>query len=323
MTAELDRLFATDLKSFVEERTRIARALKDAGDREGAKAIEKTPRPPVSAWAVNQIARRAPELVRELGELTARLQGAQGRGAGEAAGEGGYAETAASHRRVLAALRAQAEEILGGAGHAASPQLLQRVVGNLRAAAARADVWPVVVAGRLTRDVEEDAFAGLLGQAPPEGVGPPAPPGRAPGRTDGRKAATPAAPAGGASTDARAAARAAADEQRRREEQARAAARDAARERAAADAQVKALAGASAAARAALDKEQRAVAAARAAVEERQRAVAAARDTLAEAEKRLAVARNEAESSARALAAAEEDRLRLLGRAAPPAKKGS
>ena len=152
------RLFAAPLADFVAERKRIAQALKDAGRRDDAKLVAGTPKPTLPIWIINQLARREPALVKELDEMTAQLRGAEGPE---------YAAGAVNHRRVLAELRWKAEELLTDAGHAAPPAVLNRVIANLRAAAAGDDTRALLIAGRLTRDVEEPGFADLFGQAQP------------------------------------------------------------------------------------------------------------------------------------------------------------
>jgi hypothetical protein len=153
---DLDSLFAAAPAGFIEERKRIAAALKSAGRRDEAKAVEKIPRPSVAVWTVNQIARRDPEMVRRLGEITERLQRARGPE---------YGAAAAELREVLAQLRDQAGDVLRGAGHDAGPHLVQRVIANLRAAAGSAETRPTLEQGRLVRDVEEQDMVSLFGAA--------------------------------------------------------------------------------------------------------------------------------------------------------------
>ena len=74
MADDLDSLFATPPTAFIEERKRIVAALKGAGRKDDAKAVEKIPRPSLAVWTVNQIARRDPELLGRLGVVTDRLQ---------------------------------------------------------------------------------------------------------------------------------------------------------------------------------------------------------------------------------------------------------
>src|ERR1022692_3671577 len=105
---ETDRLFIARPSDFVGERKILVKTLKATGRRQEAASIEKLPRPSLSTWATNQLARREPGLVKELGEVTARLQ--------TAGSAPDYAGAVAQHRDLLRSLRARAEEILTEAG---------------------------------------------------------------------------------------------------------------------------------------------------------------------------------------------------------------
>jgi hypothetical protein len=155
VSEDLDSLFATPPTQFIEERKRIATALKSAGRKDEAKAVEKIPRPSVAVWTVNQIARRDPELVRRLGAITDRLKVAAG---------AKYGAAAADLRQALDELRGEAAAVLAAAGHDdASPHLVQRVVANLRAAMGGADTRAALERGRLVRDLEEQEMTSLFG----------------------------------------------------------------------------------------------------------------------------------------------------------------
>ena len=105
-------------------------ALKSAGRKDEAKAVEKIPRPSLAVWTVNQIARRDPELVRRLVAITERLKSSAG---------AEYGAAAAELRQVLEDLRGEAAAVLAAAGHEdLGPHLVQRVIANLRAAAGNA-----------------------------------------------------------------------------------------------------------------------------------------------------------------------------------------
>ncbi len=148
-----DLLFVVPPAEFVVARKALARALRGAGRREEAAALEKRPRPSVATWATNQVARSEPGLVRELGEVTARLQAAAGPD---------YAEAIAQHRAVLKTLRAKAEEALGAAGLRAALPALAQVLQNLRAGMASPETRPLVEAGRLLQDIATTEEAGLF-----------------------------------------------------------------------------------------------------------------------------------------------------------------
>ena len=154
---DLDSLFAAPPAGFIAERKRIVAALKGAGRKDDAKEVEKIPRPSLALWTVNQIARRDPELVRRLSEVTERLQTAPGTE---------YAAAAVEHRQVLHQLRDRASEILAGAGHEITPQVVLRAIANLRAAAGSADTRATLEQGRMVRDLAEQASESLFGTAP-------------------------------------------------------------------------------------------------------------------------------------------------------------
>ncbi|HMF43750.1 MAG TPA: hypothetical protein VKQ32_23910 [Polyangia bacterium] len=153
---DLDSLFAAPPAGFIEERKRIVAALKSAGRKDEAKAVEKIPRPSLALWTVNQIARRDPELVRRLSEVTERLQTAP---------ISEYATAAVEHRQVLHQLRDRASEILAGAGLEITPQVILRAIANLRAAAGSPDTRATLEQGRMVRDLAEQASESLFGSA--------------------------------------------------------------------------------------------------------------------------------------------------------------
>jgi hypothetical protein len=161
--AAIDQLFAAPLKTFVAERKRLADGLKASGNPRAAKELAKTPRPSVSAWIVNQLARQDGPLLRDFAELTDRLRGAQGQLARPKSDEGA-SELLAEHRAAIKRLRGRAEELLRASGQAVRPPILERVLRNLRVGMADLEVRPTLERGRLVEDVAaEEGFAGLLG----------------------------------------------------------------------------------------------------------------------------------------------------------------
>ncbi|HVZ86457.1 MAG TPA: hypothetical protein VHG72_05790 [Polyangia bacterium] len=158
MADEIDALYATLPAAFVQARNALAKTLKAAGRRDEATRVAALSRPSPAVWAVNQIARRAPELVARLGALTAQLQ--------KAAGAGGYAGLVNEHRDLLKTLREKGAEILEGAGLRAPQEVLAAVVQNLRAGMADPAARPLVERGRLERDVESEALASGFAPTP-------------------------------------------------------------------------------------------------------------------------------------------------------------
>ena len=108
---------------FVTERKRLAAELKAAGDRDGAKTLAKLARPPVSAWAVNQLYWHAREAFDRLMATAALLRD-------------GDLSASPAHRDALGKLRQRAATILTQGGHTATEATLRRTAQTLAAIAA-------------------------------------------------------------------------------------------------------------------------------------------------------------------------------------------
>jgi hypothetical protein len=72
-----DDLFSIDPNDFVATRDRLARELREEGDRDQAAEVKRLRRPAVPVWALNQVARTDPALVRTLLDAAAAARGAQ------------------------------------------------------------------------------------------------------------------------------------------------------------------------------------------------------------------------------------------------------
>jgi hypothetical protein len=140
----VDELFRAPHANFVAERKRLAAELKAAGDKTGATTLGKLGRPPISAWSVNQLWRKAPAEFEVLFETAQRIR----------AGDLG---ATAAHRDALAALRSRAATILADAGNAANEATLRRVVTTLSALAARGGFAPDLP-GALSDDRDPPGF---------------------------------------------------------------------------------------------------------------------------------------------------------------------
>jgi len=154
---EVDRLFGLGPEAFVAARTEAARRLKKAGDPGAAARITALRRPPLSAWAVNQLARaRGPE-VEGLLEAGERLRAAH---RAALAGEGAAELRAATRaeREAVVGLVAAAAEVLESTGHPATEATRDRVAATLHAAAADPDAAELVRRGRLTHDLDPTGF---------------------------------------------------------------------------------------------------------------------------------------------------------------------
>jgi hypothetical protein len=160
----LDQLYGAPLERFVPSRRELVASLRASGDIAASKLVASAEKPTRTAWALNQVARRRPELIRALFEARDRANQVQKQGdaeqvrasvrefrdrltdavngAREAANETGFSFNAAQARRIAETLQAA-----GGAGSEARASVL---------------------AGRLAHDVGlEDPFAGLEAGPPP------------------------------------------------------------------------------------------------------------------------------------------------------------
>ena len=161
--AALDRLYGVPLDEFVAQRKAISAELRAAGRREGARLVAKATKPSVSAWAVNQLARRNRPAVDELlaaGERLVSEQAAALRGGGEE-----FEQAQRVERAVVRQLVDGAAKILDIAGRPASTTVRERLAATLRAAAVDDEGRELLARGRLTRDLEPAGFDALAAMA--------------------------------------------------------------------------------------------------------------------------------------------------------------
>jgi hypothetical protein len=128
----------------VAERNRLAAELKSKGDRAGAARLRQRRRPPLSAWAVNQLYWHERALFDALIQAAERLRA-------------GDLSAASGHRDALFDLRERAEAWLTGEGHAATNATLERVTTTLAALAA-AGTFDPDSPGALSADRDPTGF---------------------------------------------------------------------------------------------------------------------------------------------------------------------
>ncbi|HEX2025586.1 MAG TPA: hypothetical protein VHH92_04235 [Actinomycetota bacterium] len=184
MTTQKDRvdeLYRLRPEEFTASRDRLARELTDAGDRETAKAVKALRRPTTAAWAVNQVARRKPDLIAALFDAAARLRAAQRRAATGLSADD-YREAMAERRRVVRLLTEEAEAVLTEDGRA-SDQHVAAAGRTFEAAAGDEAAAEALRAGRVTTELAPaagfdaiDAFSVIPGEARPEPAAPVAKP---------------------------------------------------------------------------------------------------------------------------------------------------
>jgi hypothetical protein len=155
-----DELFGLPPEEFVAARDDLARRLRREGEPEAAKQVKALRRPPLSAWAVNQLARRPGEGLGPLLAAGERLRAAhQAALAGEGAAE--LRAAAKAERDAVAGLVRSAMELLGEAGHPTTDATRDRVASTLHAAAASPEAAAQVGGGRLTADLDPSGFGAV------------------------------------------------------------------------------------------------------------------------------------------------------------------
>jgi hypothetical protein len=140
-------LYQAPFAEFVAERKRLAAELKASGDKDGAARLLKLQRPPVSAWAVNQL------WWKERVGFEALIEAAEHVKVGDR-------EAGKAHREALSALRGHAARLLQEAGNAASETTLRRVATTLSAVAAQGGFEPDAP-GTLHADRDPPGFESL------------------------------------------------------------------------------------------------------------------------------------------------------------------
>jgi hypothetical protein len=154
-------LYGLPLDEFTRARDELARELRRAGKKEAADEVKALRKPPVSAWTVNQVARRHPQEMKALVKAGDELRKAQ-RQVVSGRDPEVLREATNKHRERLDELATIARRELGADG-----PTLQRVVQTLRSASVDKEASKGLLAGTLTGDVEQAGFGSLLSVVPP------------------------------------------------------------------------------------------------------------------------------------------------------------
>ena len=154
-TSEIDALFELSLTEFTAARNSLAARLKKAGQTGEAERVKAMPKPPATAWAVNQLFWRQPSEVERLLTIGEKVREAQ---TGSAADLRVLLD---ERRKVVSQLTERAAAILRDGGHADSSDAMRRVTTNLESLAAWGRSNAGAQVGRLTADLEPLGFDGL------------------------------------------------------------------------------------------------------------------------------------------------------------------
>jgi hypothetical protein len=153
-------LYGLPLEEFTKTRDELAKELRKKGKKEAADEIKALRKPSVSAWMINQLARRHPQEMRALVKAGDNLRKAQ-RSAVSGRDPEVLREATRSHRDRLDDLTFTARHELDAGG-----QTLQRVAQTLRAASIDKQASKALLAGTLATDVEQAGFGPLLSEVP-------------------------------------------------------------------------------------------------------------------------------------------------------------
>jgi hypothetical protein len=161
----IDELYGASLEEFVAERTRLAKELRDAGERDDGQAVAKLRKPNVAAWVLNQLARRNRRDVDLLLDAGHRLREAQ---AGAMAGQEQEAFEAARKAQsdALRLLTREARQLLAQERGGGSATVLNQVEEALRTAAISGAGRELLARGRFVEPLKATGFD-VLGELAP------------------------------------------------------------------------------------------------------------------------------------------------------------
>jgi hypothetical protein len=165
--SDTDSLFQLPLDEFTAARNALAAQLKKAGHGDEADQVKALVKPPVSAWAVNQLYWRHRKAFDRLLAAGERFRKAQ---ANQLAGKDTeLREPLEARRQALSELSKIAGSLLRGAGHNPSPDTMRRVTTTLEALATYGTHPDAPRAGRLTDDVDPPGFEAVAALIPTTG----------------------------------------------------------------------------------------------------------------------------------------------------------
>jgi hypothetical protein len=160
---DLNYVYRGPLEEFVARRTRLVRETRPA-DPSAAEAIGKVRKPPVSVWAIDQLAIDRQHLLNELLAAGADASEAQRGVAGESATRESLLLASNRVREAVDAAARAAEDVLEHAGHARGDETGRRIRATLQSAATgsaadRLALWR----GTLDHEVAPSGFGALDG----------------------------------------------------------------------------------------------------------------------------------------------------------------
>ncbi len=153
---EIDALFTLSLAEFTSARNTLAARLKKEKRTDEADRVKLLAKPPVSAWAVNQLYWNQRDEFEQLIATGKRFHTAQA--SRSAAKVANMRDSLDERRKALVELSELATELLRDAGHNPSQDTLHRITTTLEALSAYALLPDGPTPGRLTQDVDPPSF---------------------------------------------------------------------------------------------------------------------------------------------------------------------
>ncbi|MDQ3963536.1 MAG: hypothetical protein M3277_06450 [Actinomycetota bacterium] len=144
LDAALDRLYGLGLDEFTTARNDLVAELKAAGRSEDAAVMQKIKKPPLSAWALNQVARRAPDDIATYLDALGSLEDASSPAELRAASD--------ARKTAAARIHKTAGSVLSDAGHPTSGAVMQKIMGSLVATPSDEEA-ELLRKGRLTGEI--------------------------------------------------------------------------------------------------------------------------------------------------------------------------
>ena len=165
----VDDLFKLPLAEFTAARNILAAKLKKGGDAEEAERVRTLSKPPLSAWAANQLYWRHRKPFDQLLAAGERFRKAQ---VEQLAGRSAdFRAPLDARRETLSRLAKLAAEILRESGHPTTPDTMRHIMTTLEALATYGGDTGGPPAGRLTADVDPPGFEALAALVPLERSG--------------------------------------------------------------------------------------------------------------------------------------------------------
>jgi hypothetical protein len=153
---EIDALFTLPLAEFTSVRNTLAARLKKEKRTDEADRVKLLAKPPVSAWAVNQLYWSYRDEFEQLIATGKRFHSAQA--SRSAAKVANMRDSLEARRQALVELSELATGLLQDAGHNPSQDTLRRITTTLEALSAYALLPDGPMPGRLTQDVDPPSF---------------------------------------------------------------------------------------------------------------------------------------------------------------------